>query len=253
MRPLPPILIAAILLGGCDECEDTSTTLECLFEQDADRTEALGGIWRGTLTLTEISGSQEVVAIVSENDEFRLISTTGIQASGTLTAGSGSASGDLRFYPTEGETFSDDRTSLTGTFEGAAEEATRLDGDWVASVDNNIEGRFRLTYDTVYAEDSSLTRLAGNYSAQDLSGFSRSIVVQDTGAIEGSDTDGCTYSGTAAIIDTQWNAYDLTITVTDCSARAGDYNGLGFLDDNGLELVAQVTGGTSVVSFAVRR
>lgn len=253
MRPLTPLLIATILLSGCDECDDTSTAIECFLDQDVDRTEALGGIWRGTLTHTEISGTQSVVAIVSENDEFRLISTTGIQASGTLTAGRSSASGDLRFYPAEGETFNNDRTSLTGTFEGDAEEATRLDGDWVASVDGNIEGSFRLTYDSVYAEDSSLTRLAGNYFAQDISGFSRSIVVQNTGVIEGSDSDGCNYAGTAAIIDTQWNAYDLTITVTNCSERAGDYNGLGFLDDNGLELLAQVTGGTSVFSFAVRR
>ncbi len=253
MRSLTPILIAAILLSGCDDCEDTSTAIECFFEQDVDRTEALGGIWRGTLTHSEITGTQDVVAIVSENDEFRLISTTGIQASGSLTAGRGSASGTLRFYPAEGETFSSDRATLTGTFDGSAEEAVRLDGDWVASIDSNIEGRFRLTYDTVYTEDSSLTRLAGNYFAQDVSGFSRSIVVQDTGVIEGSDADGCNYSGTAAIIDAEWNAYDLSITVTDCDERAGDYNGLGFLDDNGLELVVQVTGGTSVVSFAVRR
>ena len=247
------MLFAAVLIGGCDDCEDDSSAIGCFLDQDTDRTEALGGIWRGTLTHTEISGTQTVVAIVSENDEFRLISTTGIQASGSLTAGRRSASGSLRFYPAAGETFSDDRTSLTGTFEGAAEEATRLDGDWVASVDRDTEGSFRLTYDGVYAEDSSLNRLAGNYFAQDGNGFSRSIVIQDTGAIEGSDSDGCTYTGEAEIIDTQWNAYELTIAVTDCSERAGDYSGLGFLDDNGLELVAQVTGGTSVLSFAVRQ
>lgn len=71
--------------------------------------------------------------------------------------------------------------------------------------------------------------------------------------MEGSDSDACTYSGKAAIIDTKWNAYKLTIAITGCDVRAGDYSGLGFLAENGTELTAQVTGGTAVVSFVVAK
>lgn len=252
-RPIIATLgFVVVFFAGCDDCEDTSV-IKCFLEQNNDRVEKLGGIWRGTLTHSEMDGSQTIVAIVSETDDFRLISTDGIQASGKITAGRRNATGDLRFYPLDGETFSDERNTLSGTFEGSAKEATTLNGDWVASVDRNIKGSFHLTYDNVYADDSTLLRLAGNYSAQDGSGFSRSIVIQESGDIEGSDSDGCTYSGKAEIIDTNWNAYELTIAIADCDERSGDFAGLGFLDNNGSELTAQVTGGTAVLSFSINK
>ena len=252
MRVVILVAFAATFLASCDDCESDGL-LQCLREQDRNRIEKLGGIWRGTLTHTEITGSQSVVAIVSESGDFRLISTSGIQASGRVEGGRRSASGSLRFFPAEGATFSEDRKSINGNFEGSAEEATTLNGDWEASADNDVKGEFRLTYDEIYAEDSSLARLAGNYSAQDGTGFSRSIVAQDNGDIEGSDSDGCNYAGSAEIIDTEWNAYRLTIAVSDCDERAGDYAGLGFLAGNGTELTAQVTGGNAVVSFVVAK
>lgn len=250
MRPLIPILIVLTLVGACDDCNNKNI-IHCLNDQDFDRTENLGGIWRGTLTHSEISGTQNVVAIVTENDDFRIISTDGIQASGTITEQRSSATGTLRFFPIEGETFSEDRESISGTFDGSAAEGATLNGDWVASNDNSVTGSFQLTYDDVYAEDSSLITLAGNYFAQDGFGFSRSIVIEETGDIEGSDADGCAYSGTAATIDTRFNAYEFTISISDCVERSGDYSGLGFLANNGSELTVQVTGGTAVVSFLV--
>ena len=245
-------VIAPVLLAGCDDCEDGSL-LRCLREQDRNRVEKLGGIWRGTLTHSEVNGTQSVVAIVSESGEFRIIATDGIQASGRATGGRRSVTGSLRFYPEDGKTFSDDRRSLGGEFEGSAEEATTLNGSWVASVDKGITGKFSLTYDEVYAEDSTLTRLAGNYSAQEANGFSRSVVILENGDIEGSDSDACTYSGDAAIVDTRWNAYRMTVAIAGCDERSGDYAGLGFLTKNGVELTAQVTGGTSVLSFVVSK
>jgi hypothetical protein len=81
-RPIIATLgFVVVFFGGCHECEDTSAT-KCFLEQNNDRVEKLGGIWRGTLTHSEIDGSQTIVAIVSETDDFRLISTDGIQASG---------------------------------------------------------------------------------------------------------------------------------------------------------------------------
>ncbi len=105
-----------------------------------------------------------------------------------------------------------------------------------------------LIYDATYEETPSLTALAGNYQGTAGVGTALSaantatFVISSAGAISGAASigpgDDCSYAGTAAV-HSSGNVYDITLTVSDCTA-AGTYAGVATYDDSDI-LARRVT------------
>ena len=85
----------------------------------------------------------------------------------------------------------------------------------------------------MYDRDSSLAQIAGNYDDA-----GQVINITAEGEIFAQDpVTGCIINGQIAIIDNQFNAYDVSISYSSCIGDAADLNGstftgLGMLDDS---------------------
>ena len=104
-----------------------------------------------------------------------------------------------------------------------------------------------LTYDPLYERDSSLSVIAGNYDiSRSIANINANgeIFVQDAGR-------GCVINGQVNIIDSQFNAYDVSVTYSNCVQDDAVLNGATFTGlailDNTLpreQVIATLTGTT---------
>lgn len=204
--------------------------------------QAAAGLYDGQFTST-FSGlpiATQVVGVVSENLDAYILGSD-LLYSGTVSVLDGALSGTLtRYLGRQARFFGIDGTREI-TLDGSADE-TGLSGDYSGTNDN---GRFNLVYSSVYEQTSSLDQAAGvwTFTEASLAGplYIVTLTIDGNGQIFGSDTTGCVFSGELGTIDTQFNAYAATMTLTSCGAFDGDYTGLAHLfdltgADNGLRL-----------------
>ena len=92
------------------------------------------------------------------------------------------------------------------------------------------------TFDADYDRDSSLAKVAGVYmnfligpTAPGLPPSSFSI--DAGGVIFAQAASGCVANGQVSVIDSQFNEYDVQLTVSSCPGVDGTYNGLGVTTD----------------------
>lgn len=199
----------------------------------------VGGFWAGTITSTTINGTFQLSGVVTESGELQFVSSdggavysgtvqvTGDQVTGTLEAVNFVGLMPPAALPAGSITIDGTVTSqgvITGTYTGA-----------------NDSGSFDVTYDPAYERVSNLGKLASDWTSignlQFKSGIGGendvlAIMVADDGAFSGGDTSGCTYTGSFAIIDTAFNAYDAQLDITDCGGLNGSYTGLASLGDD---------------------
>ncbi len=99
---------------------------------------------------------------------------------------------------------------------------------------------FNLHYSTIYDRAPTVESLAGTWTLSD-AGVDYTVTISSTGAVSGTDTQGCTYGGQLAVVDPDFNAFDYTGTVSGCTTAtwegivintdtrdAGDRNALEF-------------------------
>ena len=96
--------------------------------------------------------------------------------------------------------------------------------------DASGESTFSLDYDSLWDRDPDLATVAGTYSVT-TGAYTFIMTVAPDGTYTGSDTDGCTNSGTISPFDATHNYYSLSMTVTTCGVENGTYTGTSFLDD----------------------
>jgi hypothetical protein len=70
------------------------------------------------------------------------------------------------------------------------------------------------------------------YTTFDIFGDPSSFAIDANGAISGQSNSGCVTNGQVAIIDGLFNAYDVSLVVSDCAALNGSYDGLGITQDS---------------------
>lgn len=183
------------------------------------------GIWEGTSNTSGLI--LNFAGVVAENGESRFFDDNGTQyIVNNISGNDGSIS--LRFTAVAqfGFMFLDGSTVTNGTMTGTVVERTSINGSY--SVATGEAGTISLTYNPLYERDSSFTKLSGSW---DESGYGIMTVDPDGSFFE-QDMFGCVYDGQASIIDSAYNVYDLTMTVSLCGADAnGVYSGLGILTD----------------------
>jgi hypothetical protein len=182
-----------------------------------------GGVWFGTSsgggTTINIEG------VITEDQEGRFIDENGTQYVITSISGNdGNISINFDAYAQFGYVFLDGSTSGTGSITGTINERSSFDGN--SSFSTGESGTLSLTYDAIYERESSLAKLEGQW--QEDYGV---LNVDPDGSFFEQDQFGCVYDGQASIVDSNFNAYQLTMTVSNCGTSNGNYAGLGILAD----------------------
>ena len=195
-----------------------------------------GGIWGdGTIIFQEGATDweeREIGSVSTSAGEMRFVDELGAsyvaQVETSKFGSEGTTfqnfSGTVIEFAAPGVQFADGSTGVKGTITGTI---------WEEAIDALIDpdvGGFRnilALYDDLYERDSNLGIVTGTWEDESGNTFS----IDQDGAIFGQDALGCVYDGAVSIIETNFNVYRLTVTVSNCQDANGTYNGLGVVDD----------------------
>jgi hypothetical protein len=181
------------------------------------------------MTMDASQGSEECVALVSEDGQFRFIciftplQLVGMQSfSSGVVAGTGIALSPLVFL--------DGSTVSNLTTEGVLIEKDSFTGTWTTDSPGD-SGSFEFFYDSEYERVPSLALLAGSWSAfDDMGNPNVSFTIDGTGQFTGQNSAGCTSTGSFLILDPRYNVYQVDSTISGC-VIAGQYSGLAAIGD----------------------
>lgn len=215
------ILTSALLLssltacggGGGDDKPET-TTPPVTTTPDPVLTMPTG-VWLGNNVVVENNEEIQVVGLVAADGEFRFIREDEQQFTGTITLT------DETNFTADGIGFDSDGLKMAeGQFKGEYSN-TAITGETIFN--NEVISNFDLGLLDITSADSGFDVIAGNYVDADLT---TSIMVDSDGAISGSDTFGCQYTGAFTHPDESVNIYSLSLTVSSCGDFDGEYSGL---------------------------
>jgi hypothetical protein len=187
----------------------------CILEGDNEGQALSGspaGVYEGSFTEQPTSNTFDLAGGVAANGSAFFISFSG----GRLYAGSiggllGGISGSFRAYDiVSGSSFSAiAEAAAEGTVSGSHVPRDSISGTFI--VNGSQTGTISLNYlPLVTEQSSSLSRLQGTYTNRDsTSGFTATISISDTGVMNGSDSEGCEYSGTATVLDSSMAIYGI--------------------------------------------
>ena len=192
---------------------------------------AVGGAWIGT-----DSFGNDVIALSTDSGRLHwLLPDTGEQGFGTVSVQSRTTTIEFTYVAPPGFTLDDGSASATCAGGGLIGEREILNASITCSTSlgGTYENFVPFVYDPLYDRDSSLAQIAGNY---DDAGQVINITAEGEVFAQNPVT-GCIINGQIAIIDSQFNAYDLSISYSSCIGDAANLNGstfagLGMLDDS---------------------
>ncbi len=92
-------------------------------------------------------------------------------------------------------------------------------------------GRLVINYSDIYERPSSLDLLDGDWVYTDRDGLSYEVNIEQ-GIISGKDSDDCQYDGQVSLINPNYNAYEVEMTISECASVDGVYTGLSYLDQH---------------------
>jgi hypothetical protein len=216
--------------------------------------QSIAGIWTGTFTSNVLHTAYGVGGLITESGTARFANTSLLsQYGGQATVNGGSFTSAATAYAPYGGTLPDGSTvgpvSISGTFT----EKGVMSGSYSGAGDS---GTFYLTYSSLFDRPSSLSAIAGTWTAS-AAGYANTLMIDSGGNITGSSTSGCTYSGNVGVIDSTHNLYSLTLTIGNCGGRDGSYSGLAALTDvnatNDSFLISVSNASYSYVSTVMRQ
>jgi hypothetical protein len=168
----------------------------------------------------------ELAGVVTEDGQARFVDENSTQYIVSDISGTdGDITLDFTAVAQFGFTFLDGSTVSTGSLTGTIVEGTSLEGEY--SVATGESGTVSMTYNAIYERDSSFEKLAGMWDEE------FGVLTFDAdGSFFEQDSFGCVFDGQAEIIDAQYNAYALSMTVSLCGEDFdGEYAGLAILVD----------------------
>jgi len=190
--------------GGSGGSDSTPQASGASF--DPDYFDSVGGIWHGTIRYF-LGGPIDTIGLISEDGELHLIDSNGLIFVSALTKQGNYISATGTYYATGGE-------PTEGEIDGFMAARQNFNG----LLTHNEFAIDEITYDyqkDMYERTSSLEKISGIYSDQDADN-AETYVIDSDGAFHGSDDSGCFYNGQVSIIDTRYNMYRITITVSNC-------------------------------------
>jgi len=192
----------------------------------------IGGIWFGYNFTDQVGDSREFIGIATEDGTFRYLELpTKVQFAGTVTFNGEIAEGSGVALAAPGATWGDASMVSALDISGFVVERESIEGDW--SLFSGETGNYWLLFDSLYFKDSSLDLTAGVWSIVDDTGADiGTLTIGADGSLNGQNIAGCLYSGNLAIIDMQYDVYDVSVTISNCAESDGVYTGFGALGDD---------------------
>ena len=232
------VVLTASILGACG----ASVT-----QPPPNAQPSLGGIWKGQLTVPSGATLPALVLITEDGRFFSMAQNvnndcadvaqgslllSGADYSGTDNFGIISATGDIGVQVDCA--FSDGSVWGTGVMSGSLAPGTL---SWTAddstSLGTALATSGTLTFDDVYNEASSLSKLTGKWTLS----TGALLTIDADGTILSQDVaSGCDVKGKVSLINGRYNAYAMAATYSNCGASASALNalsatGLMTLDD----------------------
>jgi hypothetical protein len=242
--------------GGGGDGEGTSSGVSTTTTTNA----SIGGIWEGTNTVNGVTVQSLVLA--SPGGQFysaglNTSNNCADVATGTVTTSgdsfSGSAIAAVVSVATSSSvqtdcTFPDGSTSGTGTISGTVAPGVSLtvtDSFTTAKGETIPAATGTLSFNTLYNETSSLSKLAGNWTGP--TGIVTTI--NSDGSFFAQDpSSGCVVNGQYSIINPSYNVYAGSATYSNCTGSAAILNGVtatGLATLNDQVSPSQLEGGAS--------
>jgi len=192
--------------------------------------QAIGGIWFGT-----DNEGLEILGASTESGRIHWVSPdTGEQGFGTASVNGTAITINYTWVAELGFVLEDGSTSATCSATGTIQEyqSIAVTTNCTTGLGSTFSASASLNYDSLYDRDSSLSVIAGNY---DDGGLILNIAANGVIFEQGSST-GCIISGQVAIIDSQFNVYDVSMTFSTCLGdfailNGATFTGLGILDN----------------------
>ncbi len=188
-----------------------------------------GGIWDGTLTSNVTAQTFHVLVVVTELGEARFLMEQGPHLFGTVSVNGHTVTANLTGVTAIGVVWPDGSTVASIAVNGTVNERGTLFGSYSGGGDN---GTFSTVFDPIYDRKSNLATTAGAWVLKDLiQNTTAAYVVDAMGIVIGLDTDGCAYNGNVTIVDSNFNVYRASLTISNCIIGGVDFNGAytGFL------------------------
>ncbi len=158
------------------------------------------------------SDGGQFVGIVEPNDNLYAVYISGTSSqlsgmiAGTATENSGSFTAPIHDFYANGVVNS-------GTLAGSFVAGTSLTGTLTeTNVSTTLTGQVIPSTEYNYATTPHLADITGSYSGQLLDGESANITVGSTGAVSGTSSGGCAFTGTAAVDASGKNFFDVNLT-----------------------------------------
>ncbi len=234
-----------------------------------------GGIYEGTILITggaQAGTTNNIVLIVGQNGQFSGVTAASLSApvtslfTGTATVHPTelNALGEPLFTSTNGNfiaapTFILPDGGMTSAliFNGALAQDFSVTGS--ISTANNETGTVTASFNpTLYDRPVSLSQFNGNWNLRDSSGVTGTLVFDGAGNFAGTGTgannNGCVYSGSVSQFNQRFNAFNMTMTISNC-ALAGTYAGTSaFFDFLNADdtVVTGLTSAGNTAAFASR-
>lgn len=189
------------------------------------------GYYTGTW-VSPVSGSTiDVVALAADTGELRVFSTgTHVQFVMKMEFGSNELAPELTGYAAPGSSFPDGTHVCTGNVNGRFQPGATMQGDFDCG---GARGSFTLLYDVYASLQSPASRFPVIGARGDVGGRILFLAVADNGALNGSDSSGCDYGGSLAVIDPFIDVYQISLNQL-CGVTVQSFAGLatfGFMPD----------------------
>jgi hypothetical protein len=191
-----------------------------------------GGIWYGLFKSNYATNAEEALALVTKDGRFRLLSLDSaveIVSNEPINVTPFTANG---LYYTDAFDVSDHSYAAVDVFFwGSVQKRKEIFANWqVEWVD---DGWFRVYFDSgLYQRTSSLASLAGAWTGyDDNDNPDLAITVGDDGSFSGQDARGCSSSGQFALVDSNYNLFEIRDVLLECAATTDTYSGLAYLFD----------------------
>jgi len=178
-----------------------------------------GGIWTGTRP-----NGTDIIVLISETSEMRIVDAFGNQGFGQVVVSNQTdIASDYLLAPPFGGSLIDGSDSGSCMLNGIVQERQSIDYEveCMTALGGVFGGTILLTYDPVYDMDSSLARVAGMY---DMQGDVLTVDVNGALFVQNSQT-GCVANGQVALLDIEWNLYDVSMTTENCQGSSAPLNG----------------------------
>jgi hypothetical protein len=175
------------------------------------------GIWTGTASLDSQSWPDVVALIDSTGRTNIILQRTGggdDQFRGNLVSSQGTLDSSESFLSLFG--FSGDLSDVFSLTQGYVSPGSALTATLSTAGSFPRTATLNLTYDTVYDRPASLALVSGTWGETIGTTYTLTLAIDSAGTINGSDSQGCVYSGTVRIPDRDHDLYTLNVDIQSC-------------------------------------